>query len=70
VQPVTSLLSIEYFTSFILNINPNSYWRVNGKQLFRDYRVVEPNAEFAITEPSETIVCEVKPSYSLFILSL
>lgn len=51
----------------ILNINPSNYWRVNGKQNFRSYRAVEINELFEIDDPSETIVCEVKPSYSLLI---
>lgn len=54
----------------ILNINPGNYWRINGKQLFRDYRAVELNEVFEIDDPSETIVCEIKPSYSLLIPEL
>lgn len=56
--------------NIILNINPSNYWRVNGKQIFRAYRAVEINEVFEIDDPSETIVCEVKPSYSLLIPKL
>ncbi len=54
----------------LLNVNPSNYWRVNGKQLFRGYRAVETNELFEINDPSETIVCEIKPSYSLLIPEL
>ncbi|HSW99999.1 MAG TPA: hypothetical protein VLH38_03120 [Patescibacteria group bacterium] len=44
-----------------VNINPGSYWLVNGKRLFANDRVAEPGKQFLITDPSKNIVLEIKP---------
>jgi hypothetical protein len=35
-----------------LNINPSSYWAMNGKQLFRTYRAFEIEKPFQVTVPA------------------
>lgn len=48
-----------------LNLNPSSYWLVNGKRLFPYDKVAEPDKPFVITDPSATIVLQMRPSLRL-----
>lgn len=44
-----------------LNINPSSYWLVNGQRLFASDRVTEPNKKFVITTPASNIELKIDP---------
>jgi len=44
-----------------LNVNPSSYWLVNGKRLFSNDRVAEPNKKFIITDTSKEIEVKIMP---------
>lgn len=48
-----------------LNMNPGKGWAVNGVYVFRSLKVVDPDSDFIITEPSQTIVVEYKPRASI-----
>jgi hypothetical protein len=47
-----------------LNMNPGSVWNINGKDVFKDYNVLELTKDFEITDTSKTIVISfsTKPS--------
>lgn len=49
-----------------LNMNPSSYWTVNGQRIFRHFRVVEPNELFVVDDPSESIVLAIRPLPALW----
>jgi hypothetical protein len=44
-----------------LNVNPSSYWLVNGDRIFANDRVTEPNKKFIITNPSKYIEVKIAP---------
>jgi hypothetical protein len=48
-----------------INMNPSSNWLVNGKQVFKAYRVVETNQLFIIQDQSTNIVLKYQPSLPL-----
>lgn len=48
-----------------LNMNPSNYWLVNGKRIFADYKVAEPSKQFIIDDPSQKIIIEAIPKYSV-----
>jgi hypothetical protein len=45
-----------------LDINPGSYWLVNGQRLFPNDRVTEPGKQFVITDPANNIELHIKPA--------
>jgi hypothetical protein len=44
-----------------LNINPGSYWRINGSDAFNHMRVTELTGDFTITDNTEEIVLSINP---------
>lgn len=49
----------------VLNMNPGRWWQVNDQYIFAGLRVTDTTHEFVINDPSETIVVEYVPKYSI-----
>lgn len=52
-----------------ININPSSYWLLNGKQLFPDYRAIEPDLpfQFRVPESGKVELLPRPPHLGLFL---
>lgn len=44
-----------------INVNPGSYWTVNGKDVFKYQKILELKQKFKIQDPSEHIVLAIRP---------
>lgn len=49
----------------IIDMNPGSGWRVNGKYTFLDMRVTEPKLSFVINDKNSVITLSYVPRYSI-----
>jgi putative Mn2+ efflux pump MntP len=45
----------------LLDINPGSYWLINGTRAFANYRITELDKDFIIEDQSNLIVCQISP---------
>jgi hypothetical protein len=45
-----------------LNMNPGKVWKVNGKSVFANYRILELGQDFVINDTSKKIVVKYSPS--------
>lgn len=51
--------------SIILNMNPYYAWHVNGKNVFPNFKKLDPANEFTITDPSSNLNLTYNPKFSL-----
>jgi hypothetical protein len=69
--PNRILLTASPGDTLTLNINPSSYWIMNGRRLFPTYRAMEPNQPFRVVVPaSGRIELLARPPYLWLLVAL